>query len=97
MNLLVGARQEVRDYVRTLPVRMSLLEVEAGVFLVAFGGEANIVKLHFVGAAGNGRLRQGNVVILNCRIAGVCPHQLAVFTPGLSGGTRFYRQLRMMR
>ena len=62
--------------------RLAVLEDELGVFLVAFGGEADVVELDFVDAELGYVLGQGDVVILNFGLAGIGPDQLAVFAPG---------------
>ena len=49
MQLAVGAVQEVGNHVITVQFRV-FLEGELRVRLVAFGGEAHVVKLDFVNA-----------------------------------------------
>ncbi len=61
------------------------LKHEAGVFLIAFGREADVVELNFIGAGLGDELGEGDVVILNCGIRGIGPDQLAVLAPGLAG------------
>ena len=58
------------------------LEDELGVFLVAFGGEADVVELDFVDAEMGYVLGQGDVVVLHFGVRGIGPDQLAVFAPG---------------
>ena len=67
MELGVGFFQEADDYVGALifPVWMLGLKNEAGVFLVAFGGEADVVELNFIGAGLGYELGEGDVVVLN--------------------------------
>lgn len=72
------------------------LENEAGVFLVAFGGEADVVELNFIGAGLGYELGEGDVVILNFGVGGVGPDQLAVFAPGLAGSFRLHCQLGVL-
>src|SRR6185437_7510762 len=57
----VRTLQEVSNYVGTLPVRMYLLEGEAGVFLVAFGREADIIELDLIRSTCDGCFGQSNV------------------------------------
>ncbi len=76
---------------------MLVLVSERGIFLVAFGGKAHVVELHFIDSRLGHELRQRNVIILHLRVRGVGPDQLAVFAPGLTGAMRLHRQLRMAR
>ena len=76
VKLGVGVLQEVGNDVRAMPFRMLRLEVEAGVFLVAFGREAHVIELNFVGT-GFGRLPgQSDVVLLHLRLRGIGPTSL---------------------
>jgi len=68
---------------------------EAGIFLIAFGGEADVVELNFIGAGLCDELGESDVVILNFGVRRVGPDQLAVFAPRLSGFLRLHRQFRM--
>ena len=62
---------------------MLRLEDEGGVFLVAFGGEADVVELDFIYAELGYLLRQSEVIVLNFGVGGIGRDQLAVFAPGL--------------
>src|SRR5262249_46396741 len=61
---------------------LAFLEVEHGVFLVAFGGEADVVELDFVHAQAGYVFRNRYVIILHFWIRRIGPDQLAVFAPG---------------
>src|SRR6185437_1560881 len=74
---------------------MYLLEGEAGVFLVAFGREADIIELDLIRSACDGCFGQSNVVFLYFDPRGVGPDQLAVLAPGLAVFLRLHRQFRM--
>ena len=65
------------------------------IFLVAFGGKADVVELHFIDSGLGYELGQGDVVVLHFGIRGISPDQLAVFAPGLAGATGLYGQFRM--
>ena len=64
------------------PLRAGLSGRRRRVFLVAFGGEADVVELDFVDAELRYVLGQGDVVVLNLGVGGIGPDQLAVLTPG---------------
>src|ERR1700756_2034075 len=95
MQFGVAALEEVGNDVRTLPLRMFGLEVEAGVFLVAFGREADVVELDLVHAGVGDVLSQSDVVFLDLGIRGVSPNQLAVLAPRQAGAVRLYGKFRM--
>src|SRR5215472_8853582 len=61
--------------------RLILLVDELRVFLVAFGGEADVVKLDFIDSKLGYVLGESDVIILNFRVRGIGPDELAVFTP----------------
>ncbi len=61
--------------------RLVFLEDECCVFLVAFGGEADVVELNLIHAELGYVLGEGDVVVLNLGIGRIGPDQLAVFTP----------------
>ncbi len=95
MKLGIGVFQEVGNHVGAVPLRMLGLKVEAGVFLIAFGGEAHVVELDFVRAGLSRLLGQSDVVFLHFGLRRIGPNQLAVLAPGLSGLVRLHRQFRM--
>ena len=82
MKFGVGVLQEVGNHVRTMPVGMLGLEDKAGIFLVAFRGEAHIVELDFVGAGFGCLLSQRDVILLHLGLGRIGRYQLAVFAPG---------------
>src|ERR1700733_4600644 len=63
-------------------LRDSVLIGELGVFLVAFGGEADVVELDFVDTQAGYVFGEGNVVVLDFGVAGIGPDEFAVFPPG---------------
>src|SRR5580658_103551 len=95
VNLGIGAINKTRDYLRARLFGVLALEVELGIFLVAFSGEADVVKLHFIDSRLGYELGQGYVVVLHLRVRGVGPDQFAVLAPGLAGAVRLDRQFRM--
>ena len=62
--------------------RLIFLEDELGVFLVAFGGEADVVELDFVDAELGYVFGEGDVIVLDLGVRGIGPDQLAVLAPG---------------
>src|SRR5258707_5927401 len=92
MDSGVGLLQKIGDHFRALPLGMLGLEVEAGVLLVAFGGKANVVELHFVDAGLGYEFRQGDVIILHFGVGWIGPNQLAIFAPGLARPVRLHSQ-----
>src|ERR1700676_4617512 len=60
------------------------LEGEKSIFLVAFGREADVVKLNFVHTGLGYELGQSNVVILHLRVRGISPDKFAILAPGLA-------------
>src|ERR1700693_5766269 len=95
MDLGIGAIEEIGDHFRALPFGMIGLIVERGIFLVAFGGKADVVELHFIDSGLGYELGQGDVIVLDFGIRGVGPDELAVFAPALAGATRPYGQFGM--
>ena len=95
MDLSVGPVEEIGDDFGTRLVRMLGLVIEGSIFLVAFGGKADVVKLNFVDSGLGDEFRQGDVVILDFGVRGVGPDELAVFTPGLIGAAGLYREFGM--
>ena len=75
--------------------RLAGLVDECGVFLVAFGGEADVVELNFVGAGLGDEFGEGDVVILDYGVGGIGPDQLPVFAPGLAGFVRMHGEFGM--
>src|SRR5229473_5985380 len=69
---------------------------EAGVFLIAFGGEADVVELNLIRAGLGYELGEGDVELLHFGLRGVGPDQLAVFTPGLFRLSRLRGQFGML-
>ena len=57
------------------------LEDEQCVFLVAFGGEADVVELDFIDAELGYVLGQGDVIVLHLGVRRIGPDQLAVLAP----------------
>ena len=95
VKLGVGMLQEVGNHIGTMPVGMRGLEDEAGVFLFAFGREADIVELDFVGPGFGCFLGERDVVFLHFRLRRIGPDQFAVLTPRLARLLRFHRQFGM--
>src|SRR6202030_1096833 len=99
MDLRIGAIEEISDHVRALHlrrmIRMLGLIVESGIFLIAFGGKADVIELHFIDSGLGYELGQGDVIVLHFGVRGVGPDELAVFAPALAGTTRFYGQFGM--
>ena len=62
-------------------LRLAVLVDEGGVFLVAFGGEADVVELDFIHAELGYVLGEGDVVVLDRGVRGIGPDQLAVLAP----------------
>src|SRR5579863_9731577 len=60
---------------------LTVLEDEGCIFLVAFGGETDIVELDLVHAELGYVLGQRDVIVLDLRVRWVGPDQLAVFAP----------------
>src|SRR5580692_9596065 len=56
---------------------------EGGVFLVAFGGEVDVVELNLVRARLGYEFGESDIEILNFGLRRIGPDQLAVFAPGL--------------
>src|ERR1700733_11019825 len=56
---------------------------EAGVLLIAFGGEADVVELNFIGAGLGYEFGQRDAVVLNFGIRRISPDQFAVLAPRL--------------
>ena len=81
----VSMFQEIGNDVGPMPGRMLGLEHEAGIFLIALGREAHIVKLNLVHARLGRLLGQSDIVFLHLGLRRVGPDQLAVFPPGLTG------------
>ena len=96
MEFGVGFLQEAEITSERCHLGCFSLEDEAGVFLVAFGGEADVVELNFVGAGLGYEFGQRDVVILNFGVGGVGPDQLAVFAPGLAGFLRLDGEFGML-
>ncbi len=69
---------------------------EGGVFLIAFGGEADVVELNFVGAGLGYEFGQRDVVFLHLGLRRIGPDQLAVFAPGLPGLSRLHGEFGML-
>ena len=65
----------------TLTRRVHIRKTRVG--LIAFGREADIIELDFIGAAGGHKLCQRQVVILHRGVRRIGPNQLAVLSPGL--------------
>ena len=74
-----------------------VLVSERGVFLIAFGGEADVIELDFIDSGLGDEFGEGDVVVLHLGVGGIGPDELAVFAPGLPGIARFYGQFRMAR
>src|SRR5260370_39194498 len=66
------------------------LKVEGGVFLVALGGKANVVELHFIDSGLSYELGECNVILLHLGGRGVGPDQLAVLSPWVAGARGLY-------
>ena len=96
MKLGIGLAQEVNDHVGALPGGMRSLENEAGIFLVTFSREADVVKLNFICAKLRDIFGERDVVILHFGTGRIGPHQLAVFAPGLLAAFGLHRQLGML-
>src|SRR5580692_4961495 len=64
---------------------MVCLIQEGSVFLVAFGGEADVVELNFIRAGLGHEFGESDIEILHFGLRGIGPDQLAVFAPGLLG------------
>src|SRR5713226_9417032 len=73
------------------------LKVEGSVFLIALGGKANVVELHFVDSGLSYELGECNVIVRDLGVRGVGPDQLAIFAPRLAGAVRLHREFRMVR
>src|SRR6266849_184933 len=75
VNLGIGAIEEIGDHFRALHLRWMVgmlgLIVESGIFLVAFGGKADVVELHFIDSGLGYKLGQGDVIVLDFGIRGV--------------------------
>src|SRR5260370_9702300 len=95
MDLRIGAIEEIGDYFRALPFGMIGLEVEPGIFLVAFGGKADVVQLHFINSGLGYELGEGDVIVLPLGARGVGSDEFAVFAPALPGPMRLYGQFGM--
>ena len=99
MNLGIGAIEEIGDHFRALHlcwmVGIRGLEVERGIFLVAFGGKADVIELHFIDSGLGYELGQGDVIVLDFGIRGVGPDELSVFAPALAGAMRLDGQFGM--
>ena len=76
-------------------IRLIFLEHELGVFLVSFGGEADVVELDFVHAELGYVLGEGDVIVLNLGVRRIGPHELAVLAPRGVVLARLDGQLRM--
>src|SRR5258706_15314731 len=68
---------------------------EAGIFLIAFGGEADVVELNLIRAGLGHELGQRDVEILYFGLRRGGPDQLAVFAPGLTRALRLHGEFRM--
>ncbi len=90
MKLTVGAREKIRYHVGTLPIYMRFLKIELRILLIAFSGETDVIKLHFIDATCGGIFCQCDVVILDFGPRGVRPYQFPFFAPGLIVATRPY-------
>src|SRR6202171_2604011 len=99
MNLGIGAIEEISNHVRALHLRRMIgmlgLVVERDIFLVAFGGKADVIELHFIDSGLGYKLGERDVIVLDFGIRRVCPDELAVFAPALSRATRLYGQFGM--
>src|SRR6202140_4501362 len=99
MDLGIGAIEEISDHIRALHLRWMIgmlgLVVERGIFLVAFGGKADVIELHFIDSGLGYELGESDVIVLDFGIRGVGPDELAVFAPALAGATRLYGQFGM--
>src|ERR1700721_996117 len=104
MNLGIGAIEEMGNHFRALRdfwmvgmLGLVGLKIERGIFLVAFGREADVVELHFVNSRLGHELCQRNVVVLNLHVRWIGPDQFSIFAPRLARAMRLYSQLRMRR
>src|SRR5580704_19322579 len=90
--LRIGGTAEAAVATWFLLAFLLALKDEAGIFLIAFGREANVVEQNFIGAGLGHEPGEGDVVILNLGVGRVGPDQLAVLAPGLAGLFRFHRE-----
>src|ERR1700732_689321 len=99
MDLGISAIEEISNHVRALHLRRMIgmlgLVVESGIFLVAFGGKADVIELHFIDSGLGYKLGEGDVIVLHFGVRGIGPDELAVFAPALAGAMRFYGQFGM--